>query len=702
VSHSPRDSNDDAAVLRYGRAWLALNTLLRQGMSFSGRERNRCFLNLGAGTFANVSYTSGLDYLDDGRAVAAVDWDWDGDLDLWTTNGTAPRIRYLSNDGPSDHHFIALRLQGTTANRDAIGARVELYVADEEHPRRIKSLRAGDAYLSQSTKWIHFGLGGVPRVESAVVRWPGGEAETFTGLEADRYWTIVQGSGRAVAHERPRLWLSQGPGAAADEDLQHDEGARSALASDSLTAQASRVVLLDPLPLPELSYHTLDRPDAPTPLPRGRPLLIGLWATWCPPCIDELGQWTRHYDALAAAGVNLLALCVDQPRDSEAPQDQLDFSELSRLVQRLELPFAVGVPGERLIDILDIAQRTFTPAQRPLVLPCSFLFDAQGRLAMTYKGPVATDRVIADSRLLRASRDERLAGAVPFAGRWLERPVSLPPRKLALALYEAGQSEAAAEYVGRLIADHEGDVLGGSELVHLYRIQAAMLTDAKSTEQAAAALRNVLRFAPQDARAHLELGNLALRQGDLSAAERHLTAAMAAEPKDASVHKAAAALRLRQNRTDEAVALLRTALAVHEDPEAHFALANGLLAAEQPREAIEHFETALRLRPGWPAATNNLAWVLATHPDASLRDAERAVALAEQACRATRQAVPEILLTYGAALAASARFDEAIAAAESAAAIAERRNARSLLVRAQSQLDRYRQRQPLTVDGNGR
>ncbi|MDE0821906.1 MAG: ASPIC/UnbV domain-containing protein, partial [Opitutales bacterium] len=119
---------------------------------------------MGNGKYANISSVSGLDLIDDGRALAHCDWDWDGKPDFWTTNRTGPRIHFLHNQMESSNNFISIRLKGTKSNRDAIGARIELIIG-KEHPPIIKTLQGGSGFLSQSSKWLHFGIAKVDSIE---------------------------------------------------------------------------------------------------------------------------------------------------------------------------------------------------------------------------------------------------------------------------------------------------------------------------------------------------------------------------------------------------------------------------------------------------------------------------------------------------------------------------------------------------------
>ncbi len=66
---------------------------------------------------------------------------------------------------------------------------------------------------------------------------------------------------------------------------------------------------------------------------RGRPLLVNFWATWCPPCVDELPLLNAFHTQHAGRGWQVLGLAVDQP------------SAVRRFMQQLPLVFPVGMAG---------------------------------------------------------------------------------------------------------------------------------------------------------------------------------------------------------------------------------------------------------------------------------------------------------------------------------------------------------------------
>jgi len=106
------------------------------------------------------------------------------------------------------------------------------------------------------------------------------------------------------------------------------------------------------------------------------------------------------------------------------------------------------------------------------------------------------------------------------------------------------------------------------------------------------------------------------------------------------------------------------------DADAHTSLGNALLQKGALREAIAQYETALTLTPEDPHSRNNVAWVLATASDSSIRDGARAVGFAQEAVQLSGGREPLFLRTLAAAYAESGRFSEAIAVAQQAAVIA--------------------------------
>ena len=125
-------------------------------------------------------------------------------------------------------------------------------------------------------------------------------------------------------------------------------------------------------------------------------------------------------------------------------------------------------------------------------------------------------------------------------------------------------------------------------------------------------------------------------------------------------------LRL-QGRLDEAREQFSKALRLNPwNADAHYQLARALAMQHEPTEAIAQYWMALRLQPAMPDALNNLAWILATDPNAAIRNGAEAVELARRACALTRNTAPVMMETLSAACAEVGDFDGAIACAQKA------------------------------------
>jgi tetratricopeptide (TPR) repeat protein len=135
-------------------------------------------------------------------------------------------------------------------------------------------------------------------------------------------------------------------------------------------------------------------------------------------------------------------------------------------------------------------------------------------------------------------------------------------------------------------------------------------------------------------------------------------------------------------------------LATNATPELPLQIAQAESALGQYPAAIAHYQLALSRQPEAPDVMNNLAWLLATCPDAKVRDGRRAVALAGRACTLTQFKTTRFMGTLAAAQAEAGRFDDAIATAQKACDLAAAHGETELLQRNQELLAWYKKHQP--------
>ena len=125
-----------------------------------------------------------------GRGAAYADIDGDGDQDVLIT-ATGRRPRLLRNDCDLGHHWLRVKLEGSGSNRDAIGARVDVHLADRLLSQQVMPTRS---YLSQVELPLTFGLGDEEHVEKLVVVWPDGSRQQVDVESVDRLIEVKQES----------------------------------------------------------------------------------------------------------------------------------------------------------------------------------------------------------------------------------------------------------------------------------------------------------------------------------------------------------------------------------------------------------------------------------------------------------------------------------------------------------------------------
>jgi Flp pilus assembly protein TadD/peroxiredoxin len=597
---APRPSRE------YADGFKAIAQLIYEDGSWSGHERDVCFLNLGDGRFVEISGVAGLDFGEDGRSFALVDLDRDGDLEILLKQRNAPQLRVLRNDTPTENRSLALRLRGRPeaaagpfrSSRDAVGALIDL-----ETPRGklTKQVVLGSGFLSQSTLDVYFGLGAAAGPFRAVITWPSGRTQSVEGLPADHRIVITEGEATfQAAPFRPR-----------NADL-------APCAPQSLppnTPKADGTPLVEPVPTPTFSLPNLRGETVTSQSLLGRPVLLNFWATWCKPCQEEMRQWASDYAGLRSAGLELVAVSVDEPGQR---------ASVERFASERQLPFPVLLADFETVRRFDVFTRALLTRSTGLQVPTSFLVDREGRVAKLYRGVVPPEVLRADVSALRSSPERLARSSFPFPGKSAYASFGRSYRHLAMYYVDRKLYPDGLDVLEKAVAVAPRDFVAWAMLGLLREAQGLI-------DPARRALEEAVRLQPDYVLGNTNLARFYYQHAQPGLAVAPLARAYQVEPNDLEVARQYWVALMDARKFDDAKPVLRAYLRARPaDPEAHNALGVAYARTAAPLLAVESFARAFELKPDFAEAAKNLgtALVQTNSLDRAVPALERAAALA--------------------------------------------------------------------------
>lgn len=614
MSHAPVRAEDHAEHgVAYSQGYKILHEQVDSGVSWSGNERNVAFLNLGASAkdngprFADASSAFGFDFADDARGISSIDWDFDGDLDLFVTNRTAPRLRFLQNNSDGRGQFLVLKLIGTEGNRDAIGARAEVTLRkDDGEVTLLRTVYAGNGFVSQSSKWLHFGLDQGASLEKVAVRWPGGEREIFSNLESNHHFVLKEGSGKADGFN---------PAASTNQLVAAPERERE------ISDQAS-IPIARRFPLPPIAYATMDGQPKSFAPPLDGPVLLNLWSHTCPPCLVELQEFAAEADRIRAAGLRILALSPDGIADSSGEAVQL----ATKFLRKTGFPFEAGMLGARAMEIIHLVHNNVFLRPDDLPSPTSFLLDRDGRVAVVYRGRVSVEDLLRD---LSALTDKTPAvwqhRCWPFPGKWIAEPDLVYFMEIAIALIEKDYLEEAGDF----LLQHRAALAIEHDLPETLMVCGTRLLKANKLPRSVTLLQAAIEMKPELVEAHNNLGLAFRRSGRADLARPHLEKAVALKPAYHDARLNLATLYAAGGQFSTALDQVELVLKSEADHRSALLLAGNLnLKLLSWNSAKSSFEKLLEAQPNHLDSLINLGGI-----HVQLRDYDEAIRYYESALR---------------------------------------------------------------------
>ncbi|HUI43332.1 MAG TPA: FG-GAP-like repeat-containing protein [Terriglobia bacterium] len=571
---------------RYELGWGAINELIRSDSTWAGYQRNVFYLNNHDGTFSEVSGTAGLDFRDDSRAFALTDFDHDGRLELFLKNRSGPQVRVLRTRGPALGATIAIRLRGTTSNRDAVGAVVTVEAAGR---RQKKMLRAGSGFVSQHTKELFFGLGASAGPARVQVRWPGGGTQEFNEVPANHRIEIEEG--RPDFRAMPFAAGRPAP-------------APSAPPKSVELPSAVETWLVEPTPAPDFELPGLDGRSVKLSGLRGRPVLLYFWTLDAEPCRAGILHLYRARNRWSARGLQVVSVNVD---GATRAGDRRDFAREQGF--RSSPAFELVAATDDVAGIYNLLFRYLYDRRRNLGLPASFLVDRSGDIVKAYQNRLDVERLAADLDLIPASEEARIRLALPFPGRTYGAGFSRNYHTYGAAYFQAGYFDQALASFEMVVRRDPNDATAHYNLATIYLQKG-------EPDLARPALLRALEIRPAYPDALNDLGLLASRAGQNGDAESFFRKALAANPEYVIALQNLGRLYRAEKKWDDARKAFERALQSQPgDAELNFDMGMVFAMQNDAPHARSYFEQAVRLDPGYADAWNNLGVLLAKSGD---------------------------------------------------------------------------------------
>ena len=154
---------------------------------------NYAYKNNGNLTFSNVTKEWGMNTSSFSNGAAYADLDNDGDMDYVVNNINDKAFVFentLNDHQKISNHYLQVKFDGNTPNRNGVGAWVEIYY--DHGKKQVYENSPYRGYLSCVQNIAHFGLGNIDILDSVIVKWPNGKKQMQQQVKSDQLLIVKQ------------------------------------------------------------------------------------------------------------------------------------------------------------------------------------------------------------------------------------------------------------------------------------------------------------------------------------------------------------------------------------------------------------------------------------------------------------------------------------------------------------------------------